>query len=65
MHPHGATVDYLWSYLSQLASVRVREVEDLLEKMPSIFEQQIIGVGAAIERRWIFTALKDTANSKI
>ncbi|CAL1541449.1 unnamed protein product [Lymnaea stagnalis] len=58
VHPNGATVDYLWSYLRQLISVRTREVEDLLEKMPSIFEQEIIGVGAAIERRWIFTALQ-------
>ncbi|KAI8772345.1 ecto-NOX disulfide-thiol exchanger 2-like [Biomphalaria glabrata] len=58
VHPHGATVDYLWSYLRQILPVRTREVEDLLEKMPSIFDQEIIGVGAAIERRWIFTALK-------
>ncbi|XP_059177854.1 ecto-NOX disulfide-thiol exchanger 2-like [Physella acuta] len=58
VHPNGATVDYLWSYLRQLLNVRTREVEDLLEKMPSIFEQEIIGVGAGIERRWIFTALK-------
>ncbi|KAH9512822.1 Ecto-NOX disulfide-thiol exchanger 1 [Bulinus truncatus] len=58
VHPHGATVDYLWSYLRQILPVRTREVEDLLEKMPSIFEQEIVGVGAGIERRWIFTALK-------
>uniref|UniRef100_A0A0B7B5V8 Ecto-NOX disulfide-thiol exchanger 1/2 domain-containing protein n=1 Tax=Arion vulgaris TaxID=1028688 RepID=A0A0B7B5V8_9EUPU len=57
VHPHGATVDYLWSYLRQILNVRVREVEDLLEKIPSLFQQEIVGVGAAIERRWIYAGL--------
>ncbi|KAK3753703.1 hypothetical protein RRG08_038350 [Elysia crispata] len=61
VHPHGATVDYLWSYLRQLLSVRVREVEDLLEKVPAIFQQEVIGVGAATERRWIFTGMRTVA----
>lgn len=63
VHPHGATVDYLWSYLRQLLSVRVREVEDLLEKVPAIFQQEVIGVGAATERRWIFTGMKTVSGS--
>merc|ERR1719376_1103335 len=25
VHPHGATVDYLWSYLQQLITVRTRD----------------------------------------
>ncbi|RUS83035.1 hypothetical protein EGW08_009223 [Elysia chlorotica] len=58
VHPHGATVDYLWSYLRQLMTVRVREVEDLLEKVPAIFQQEVIGVGAGTERRWIFTGMR-------
>lgn len=66
VHPHGATVDYLWSYLQQLITVRTRDVEDLLEKVPSLFTQEIHGVGAAIERRWIFSALsRNSASSSI
>lgn len=56
-------MDYLWSYLRQILSVRVREVEDLLEKIPSLFQQEIVGVGAAIERRWIYTALSKDPSS--
>lgn len=58
VHPNGATVDYLWSYLRQIVNVRTREVEDLLEKLPSMFSQEIHGVGAAIERRWVFLGLQ-------
>ncbi|XP_050417187.1 ecto-NOX disulfide-thiol exchanger 2 isoform X2 [Patella vulgata] len=54
VHPFGATVDYLWSYLNQLENMRPREVEDLLERFPMLFKQIVHGVGASIERRWNF-----------
>ncbi|KAK7090093.1 ecto-NOX disulfide-thiol exchanger 2-like [Littorina saxatilis] len=55
VHPSGATVDYLWSYLSQLITkVKPREIEDLLDRLPSLFRQDLAGVGATLERRWCF-----------
>lgn len=54
VHPHGATMDYLWSYLSQLMTVRPREVEDLFDRMPDLFRQEVAGCGATLERRWVF-----------
>ncbi|ESP04949.1 hypothetical protein LOTGIDRAFT_184925 [Lottia gigantea] len=54
VHPFGATVDYLWSYLNQLEIVKPREVEDLLERFPMLFKQIVHGIGASIERRWNF-----------
>nr|KAG5708239.1 hypothetical protein BaRGS_021173 [Batillaria attramentaria] len=43
VHPHGATVDYLWSYLSQMMTVKPREIEDLLDRLPCLFRQDLAG----------------------
>lgn len=64
VHPHGATVDYLWSYLSQMMAVRPREIEDLLDRLPSLFRQSLAGCGATLERRWCFVGYqKEKATS--
>ena len=64
VHPNGATVDYLWSYLSQIVNkVRVREVEDLLDRLPCVFRQDMVGVGASLERRWVYLGFKDDWSS--
>ncbi|KAL3847155.1 hypothetical protein ACJMK2_018084 [Sinanodonta woodiana] len=56
VHPTGASIDYIWSYLHRLGvETRVSELESLMEKMPMIFRQDITGVGATIERHWHFT----------
>lgn len=56
VHPTGASIDYIWSYLHRLGVVcRVSELETLLEKLPMNFRQEVSGVGATIERRWHFT----------
>ena len=48
-------MDYLWSYLSQLVTkVKPREIEDLLDRLPCLFRQDLAGVGATLERRWCF-----------
>ncbi|XP_052218635.1 ecto-NOX disulfide-thiol exchanger 2-like isoform X2 [Dreissena polymorpha] len=60
VHPTGASIDYIWSYLHRLGvSCRVSELETLLEKIPVIFRQELSGVGATIERRWHFTGYKN------
>lgn len=57
----GASVEYIWSYLNQLGlSTKTSHLEDLLEKLPFLFNMQTTGVGALIERKWQFTGYKDT-----
>jgi len=55
VHPFGASVDYIVSYLQRLdVIIRSPEVEDLLQSLPSVFRQDLKGVGAMLERRWKF-----------
>ncbi|UYV72864.1 ENOX2 [Cordylochernes scorpioides] len=59
VHPKGASVDYLWSYLQQLDPLILhRDIEALLSAYPSVFSQEIQGVGASLERRWTFVGFK-------
>lgn len=60
VHPTGASLDYIWSYLHRLGFVcRASELENLLERMNMIFRQEVSGVGATIERRWHYTGYRD------
>lgn len=64
VHPTGASLDYIWSYLHRLGVVcRVSELETLLEKMSVIFRQEVSGVGATIERRWHFTGYRGMSST--
>ncbi|XP_062583717.1 ecto-NOX disulfide-thiol exchanger 2-like [Saccostrea cucullata] len=57
VHPNGASVDYIWSYLSQLnVSTRTSELEELLLRLPMLFKLNMSGVGAGIEKKWQFIA---------
>ena len=56
VHPSGANIDYIWSYLSRLdIKIRSSELEDLLEKYPAVFrgDQGAFG-GSAHETKWKF-----------
>ena len=65
VHPFGATVDYISSYLSRLGIViRSSELEDLLEQLPTVFTLEIKGVGASIEKLWTFTAFSLEKNTE-
>merc|ERR1719259_42907 len=56
IHHKGASVDYLWSYLQQYDNdVTTGQVEALLKKYPTVFKQVTSGVGAKLERKWVFT----------
>ncbi|XP_071164849.1 ecto-NOX disulfide-thiol exchanger 2-like [Mytilus edulis] len=60
VHPMGASVEYIWSYINQLGiSTKTSHLEDLLEKLPFLFRMQTTGVGALIERKWQFSGYKD------
>ncbi|XP_038050272.1 ecto-NOX disulfide-thiol exchanger 1-like [Patiria miniata] len=55
VHPFGASVEYLWSYLQRLSfNVSPQQIEGLLSKFPKMFQQELFGVGATLEKRWKF-----------
>lgn len=56
IHPFGASVDYLWSYLQKLEpGIKPNEVEVLMQRFPQVFKQELFGIGANMERRWQFS----------
>lgn len=55
VHPYGATVDYLCSYLNHLnIRMNVGQLEDILHRIPSLFYQGTRGVGPAMQQLWCF-----------
>ncbi|XP_041663374.1 ecto-NOX disulfide-thiol exchanger 1 [Cheilinus undulatus] len=55
VHPFGANLEYLWSYIQRLDSkVSAAELERLMIRLPSMFRQELSGVGATLEKRWKF-----------
>ncbi|XP_042281378.1 ecto-NOX disulfide-thiol exchanger 1 [Thunnus maccoyii] len=55
VHPFGANLEYLWSYIQRLdAKVSAGELERLMVRLPSMFRQELSGVGATLEKRWKF-----------
>ncbi|XP_072292172.1 ecto-NOX disulfide-thiol exchanger 2-like [Eucyclogobius newberryi] len=55
VHPFGASLEYICSYLQRLDSkITTSEVEALLSRLPCTFRQELSGVGASLEKRWNF-----------
>ncbi|XP_034042160.1 ecto-NOX disulfide-thiol exchanger 1 isoform X2 [Thalassophryne amazonica] len=55
VHPFGANLEYLWSYIQRLDSkVSAVELERLMVRLPAMFRQELSGVGATLEKRWKF-----------
>ncbi|XP_069769365.1 ecto-NOX disulfide-thiol exchanger 1-like [Narcine bancroftii] len=55
VHPFGANIEYLWSYLQRLdAKISSGEIETLLLQLPNMFKQEFTGVGATLEKKWKF-----------
>ncbi|KAM4608300.1 ecto-NOX disulfide-thiol exchanger 1 isoform 1-T2 [Polymixia lowei] len=55
VHPFGANIEYLWSYIQRLDSkVSAVELEHLMVRLPNMFRQELSGVGATLEKRWKF-----------
>ncbi|XP_010878473.2 ecto-NOX disulfide-thiol exchanger 1 isoform X1 [Esox lucius] len=55
VHPFGANIDYLWSYIQRLdTKVSATELESLMGRLPCVFRQELSGVGATLEKRWKF-----------
>ncbi|KAK4872811.1 hypothetical protein RN001_014840 [Aquatica leii] len=61
VHPFGAGLDYIWSYVSKLESnLKPSDIEVLMTRFPTVFKQELMGIGANIERRWLFIAFNST-----
>uniref|UniRef100_A0A8C2ZMC6 Ecto-NOX disulfide-thiol exchanger 1 n=1 Tax=Cyclopterus lumpus TaxID=8103 RepID=A0A8C2ZMC6_CYCLU len=55
VHPFGANLEYLWSYIQRLDSkVSPVDLQCLMVRLPSMFRQELSGVGATLEKRWKF-----------
>ncbi|KAK2840467.1 hypothetical protein Q5P01_014207 [Channa striata] len=55
VHPFGANLEYLWSYIQRLDSkVSAGDLERLMVRLPAMFRQELSGVGATLEKRWKF-----------
>ncbi|XP_064182912.1 ecto-NOX disulfide-thiol exchanger 1-like [Anguilla rostrata] len=55
VHPFGANIEYLWSYIQRLdTKVSAAELERLMVRLPRMFKQEFSGVGATLEKRWKF-----------
>jgi hypothetical protein len=55
VHPFGASLDYIWSYTQKVVpSVGINQLESSLVQFPSLFKQEISGIGASLERKWNF-----------
>ncbi|XP_070614422.1 ecto-NOX disulfide-thiol exchanger 2 isoform X1 [Erythrolamprus reginae] len=55
VHPFGASIEYICSYLQRLDSkICTTEVENLMTRLQHTFKQELNGVGASLEKRWKF-----------
>ncbi|KAM8855090.1 ecto-NOX disulfide-thiol exchanger 1 isoform 2-T5 [Spinachia spinachia] len=55
VHPFGANLEYLWSYIQTLdTKVSAVDLERLMVRLPNMFRQELSGVGATLEKRWKF-----------
>uniref|UniRef100_A0A670JZW1 RRM domain-containing protein n=1 Tax=Podarcis muralis TaxID=64176 RepID=A0A670JZW1_PODMU len=55
VHPFGASIEYICSYLQRLDSkICASEVEALMMRLQHTFKQEMSGVGASLEKRWKF-----------
>lgn len=62
VHPFGASIDYICSYLLKThPTITTRDVESLLRKFPKVFEEVSTGIGATLEKKWIYVAFRSSA----
>lgn len=64
VHPFGASLDYIWSYAQKtIPGVYPIQIEALMLKFTSLFRQEMTGIGATLERKWIFTGFSSNNNN--
>lgn len=63
VHPFGAGVEYICSYLQKtIPMLRVTEIEHIMSRFPSVFQQEVVGIGANMERRWKYVGFNVESN---
>ncbi|KAL4703278.1 hypothetical protein ACJJTC_015410 [Scirpophaga incertulas] len=66
VHPHGASLDYVVSYVRELFShVSQATVHHVLQKHTDVFQRATSGVGANIEHKWFFAGFNKEDNGNI
>ncbi|XP_068592547.1 ecto-NOX disulfide-thiol exchanger 1 isoform X1 [Cebidichthys violaceus] len=64
VHPFGANLEYLWSYVQRLDSkVSPVDLERLMVRLPSMFRVELSGVGATLEKRWKFCGFESLGSA--
>ncbi|KAG8173960.1 hypothetical protein JTE90_005889 [Oedothorax gibbosus] len=59
VHPLGASIDYICSYLVKMDRyITTRDVENLMMKFNTVFKEESTGIGATLEKKWIFYGYK-------
>ncbi|GFY43963.1 ecto-NOX disulfide-thiol exchanger 1 [Trichonephila inaurata madagascariensis] len=55
VHPFGASIDYICSYLVKThPTIITRDIESLMRKFPNLFKEESTGIGATLEKKWMF-----------
>ncbi|XP_030642331.1 ecto-NOX disulfide-thiol exchanger 1 [Chanos chanos] len=64
VHPFGANIEYLWSYIQRLdTKISAGELERLMVRLPNMFKQEFSGVGATLEKRWKFCGFEGLSSA--
>lgn len=48
-----------------MPSLKVTEIEHLMSKFPSVFQQELVGIGANMERRWKYAGFYGDIDTSI
>lgn len=66
VHPHGASIDYIWSYVSRyVPEFKVKLLEEVLARYSDLFREEVSGIGAKIERNWKFCGYESKDEEKL
>ncbi|CAG9793810.1 unnamed protein product [Diatraea saccharalis] len=66
VHPHGASLDYVVSYVRALfPHASQATIHHVLQKHPDVFQRTTSGVGANIEHKWSFVGFNEEDNEKV
>ncbi|XP_028847225.1 ecto-NOX disulfide-thiol exchanger 1 isoform X2 [Denticeps clupeoides] len=64
VHPFGANIEYLWSYIQRLdTKISAGDLERLMVRLPNMFKQEFSGVGATLEKRWKFCGFEGLSSA--
>ena len=66
VHPFGANIDYICSFLHQIdSSIRVRDVENLMKRFPTLYKEESSGIGANLGKKWRYVGFQTSDSSNL